>query len=151
MKVSGSITADQLEYLEKIKMDKKNSEKIKNQKLNKDSFMKLMLAQLQNQNPMDPMDNKEMLAQLTQMSSVETMGTLTKSFEDTTKMVAMISAQMEGLGALVKGSGEHSEEMLKQLEALNTKLDAYFSSEDKPDSDEMLDNITDGTGATDDE
>jgi len=34
-------------------------------------FLKLLVAQLQNQNPLEPMDNSEMTAQLAQISSLE--------------------------------------------------------------------------------
>jgi flagellar basal-body rod modification protein FlgD len=39
--------------------------------LGKDDFMKLMLAQLQNQDPMNPMDDTQMVAQTAQFSSLE--------------------------------------------------------------------------------
>jgi flagellar basal-body rod modification protein FlgD len=39
--------------------------------LGKDAFMKLLVTQMQNQDPLDPTDNTQMLAQLAQFSSVE--------------------------------------------------------------------------------
>ncbi|MNI50059.1 Basal-body rod modification protein FlgD [compost metagenome] len=39
--------------------------------LGKDAFLKLMLTQLQNQDPLSPMDNTAMVAQMAQFSSVE--------------------------------------------------------------------------------
>ncbi len=36
-----------------------------------DDFMKIFLAELQNQDPMEPMDNKDMVAQMAQMESVK--------------------------------------------------------------------------------
>lgn len=39
--------------------------------LGKDAFLKLMLTQLQNQDPLAPMDNTAMVAQMAQFSSVE--------------------------------------------------------------------------------
>ncbi len=44
-----------------------------NDKLDKDAFMKLMLAQMKNQDPTNPMKNHELAAQLAQFSSVEQM------------------------------------------------------------------------------
>ena len=37
----------------------------------KDTFMKLLVAQMANQNPMEPTDDKEMIAQMTQFSTLE--------------------------------------------------------------------------------
>jgi flagellar basal-body rod modification protein FlgD len=39
--------------------------------LGKDAFLKILMAQIQNQNPLDPMDSKEMTAQMAQFSSLE--------------------------------------------------------------------------------
>jgi flagellar basal-body rod modification protein FlgD len=39
--------------------------------LGKDTFMKLLMAQMSNQNPMEPTDDKEMIAQMTQFSMLE--------------------------------------------------------------------------------
>ncbi|WP_068786050.1 flagellar hook assembly protein FlgD [Paenibacillus phocaensis] len=47
----------------------KNS-KIDN-KLGKDAFLKLMMTQMQYQDPMSPMDNSQMVAQMAQFTSVE--------------------------------------------------------------------------------
>jgi flagellar basal-body rod modification protein FlgD len=39
--------------------------------VNKDEFLQLLVAQLQNQDPLDPVDNKDFLAQLATFSSLE--------------------------------------------------------------------------------
>ncbi len=40
---------------------------------NQDAFLQLLVAQIQNQNPLDPTDGVEFLSQLTQFSSLEQM------------------------------------------------------------------------------
>jgi len=45
----------------------------KQEELSKDLFLKLMVAQLKNQNPLNPVDGVDFLMQLSQISSVEQM------------------------------------------------------------------------------
>lgn len=47
--------------------------------LDKDAFMKLLVAQLQNQDPMAPADNQQSIAQLAQFSSLEQMQQLNEN------------------------------------------------------------------------
>ncbi len=53
--------------------------------VSKDEFLKLFVAQLQNQSPMDPLKGHEFIAQLAQFSSVEQLASLNSSFENTLK------------------------------------------------------------------
>jgi flagellar hook assembly protein FlgD len=45
------------------------------------SFLRLMIAELQNQDPLNPLDNKEMLAQISQIREVGATDKLTKTLE----------------------------------------------------------------------
>jgi flagellar basal-body rod modification protein FlgD len=56
----------------------------KDNTLGKDDFLKLMIAQMQNQDPTSPMDNKDLAAQTAQFTSVE--------------QLAKISDQLTGMG-----------------------------------------------------
>lgn len=49
------------------------------QSLGKDSFMKLLVNQLKNQDPLSPTDNQAFIAQLAQFSSLEQMQTLNEN------------------------------------------------------------------------
>ncbi len=44
------------------------------------NYMKLLVTQLQNQNPLEPMDNKDMSAQLAQFSQLEQLESMNTSF-----------------------------------------------------------------------
>lgn len=53
-----------------------------NKELGKDQFLQLLVAQLNNQNPLDPQDNGEFVAQLAQFSTVEGVEKLNTSVEN---------------------------------------------------------------------
>ena len=50
-----------------------------NASLGKDDFLKLFVAQMQHQDPMNPTDNSEFMAQMAQFSSLEQMSNMAKS------------------------------------------------------------------------
>ncbi len=45
-------------------------------------YMKLLVTQLQNQNPLEPMDNQEMASQLAQFSQLEQLESMNSNFAD---------------------------------------------------------------------
>ncbi|MFD1177195.1 flagellar hook assembly protein FlgD [Paenibacillus puldeungensis] len=54
----------------------------KSNQLGKDDFLKLMMAQMQYQDPLSPMDNKDMVAQMAQFTSVEQLTNIAKQITD---------------------------------------------------------------------
>jgi flagellar basal-body rod modification protein FlgD len=63
-----------------------------NSQLGKDTFLKLLAAQLQNQNPLNPTDDQQFLAQMAQMSEVEQVTNLAQSQQQATSSQQMTEA-----------------------------------------------------------
>ena len=60
--------------------------------LGKDDFLKLLCAQLQQQDPMSPVDDTQFMGQLYQMSTLEAQENLTTDFEAFSKSDALLGA-----------------------------------------------------------
>ena len=60
-----------------------NSSKENTQSLGKDDFLKLLVTQLQSQDPLNPMDDKEFIAQMAQFTSLEQMQNMNTSMQMT--------------------------------------------------------------------
>jgi flagellar basal-body rod modification protein FlgD len=71
-----------------------------NQALDKDAFMKLLVAQLKNQDPSNPQSNEEFVAQLAQFSSLEQMQEMNSNITT----LALLSQGNAVLGQLSQSS-----------------------------------------------
>lgn len=70
-----------------------NGTKKPQQNLDKDDFMKILITQLQNQDPTKPMEDKEFIAQMAQFSSLEQMTNMSTQF-------TQLSATLKGAQAM---------------------------------------------------
>ena len=80
-------------------------------------YMKILITQLQHQNPLEPMDNDEMASQLAQFSSLQQLESMSSSFSEVLTLsnrtyansllgkTVTFYAQDEDSGALVKTVG----------------------------------------------
>ncbi|MBQ9377270.1 MAG: flagellar biosynthesis protein FlgD [Schwartzia sp.] len=65
-----------------------------NDSLDKDAFLKLLVTQMQYQDPLNPQDNAEYVAQLAQFSSLEQMTNVYKSVSDVAELVSNIDTSV---------------------------------------------------------
>jgi len=96
-----SNTIDGTTYRTNITNDLSGSQGIvTNDTLGKDDFLKLLIAQMQNQDPLSPTDNKDSIAQLATFSSLEQMNNIAASMDALNKSMTFFSQQ----SALTQGA-----------------------------------------------
>jgi flagellar basal-body rod modification protein FlgD len=64
--------------------------------LDKDAFLRLLIAELSNQDPLNPMDDREFIAQMAQFSTLEQMTNMTKALEGLSSMEQYSAASYVG-------------------------------------------------------
>ena len=109
-----------------------------NTKLGKDAFLKLLVAQMQNQDPLNPQSNEEFVAQLSQFTQVEQLMDLSTQFDgmylamnsvNNTSMTQLLGKEVIALGDQFYHDGGDTE--LHYNAAANTqgsKLTIYDES-----------------------
>ena len=127
--ISGVLTSSQYDKLNAISNDDENSKRLATRALDKDSFLKLMMAQLQHQDPLEPMDNSQTIAQMAQFSSVE---------------------QLSNISAAMSASNSYNDAIATQLLKLTTLVEQLIPSSDDDASDDAGTDAPDETGDTTD-
>jgi flagellar basal-body rod modification protein FlgD len=101
----------------------------KNQ-LDKDAFLKLLISELRNQDPLKPMDDKEFISQLAQFSSLEQM----QSMNTTLGGMSDVQSSLQ--------TGMVAQSLFQQAVALVGKtvevVNPDYKAESSPDSDKTI-------------
>jgi len=97
-----------INVLQSLGLTQKPAPAVNQNALGEDMFMKLMVAQLQNQNPLNPQDGAQFLSQLAQFSTVTGIQGLQQSFADfsssMTQDQALQAANLVGKNVLIRSS-----------------------------------------------
>ncbi|MFS0823608.1 flagellar hook assembly protein FlgD [Bacillus sp. 1P02SD] len=103
-------------YLSNLKPERKTSNDI----LGKDDFLKILMTQLQNQDPMNPMEDKDFIAQMATFTSLEQMTNMNSTLE---KFV----------------NSNQGEQLLKYSNMIGKEVEYSFKTEDE-DGKEVIKN-----------
>ena len=112
--------------------------------LDKDAFLKMLLTQLQNQDPLNPMDNTEFSAQMAQFSTLEQMSNM----NDQLSYLGVIGEQLQKVLEILKEGREQAgnsttdntvateeQETTDELTKMTIRYDFDYNSSDKIESD----------------
>ena len=116
--VTGMLTEENMQLLEKFKNDAQNKAMRENQQLGKDAFLKLMMTQLAHQDPLEPLNNEQMISQMAEFTSVEQMGMMTEASAMQVEQNSTIISKLTDLIEKSEGGNSKSE-----IESLIEKTD----------------------------
>ena len=90
--------------------------------LGKDDFLKLMVAQMKNQDPMNPADDKDNIAQMAQFSSLEQITNLANATQELATRMSL-TQNVGLLGHTVTYTGTDGTAVFGQVDGLNLGSD----------------------------
>jgi len=105
-------------------------------------YMKLLITQLQNQNPLEPLNNNEMASQLAQFSSLQQLESMNSTFAQ----VLALANRGYANSLLGKKVTFYSEESTGELERMMGVVDSVFNAPETSMSLLGVKDITDSDG-----
>lgn len=90
--------------------------------LGKDDFLKLLVTQLKNQDPLKPMDDREFIAQLAQFSTLEQMQNMNSSFN----AVRAINLIGKNIYATITDNNGNSQTVTGKVDVVYKQNGEYF-------------------------
>ncbi len=136
----------EVEYKYRDYSDKQNKQKkAESNDLDKDAFLKLLVTQLQNQDPLSPMEDREFIAQMAQFSSLEQMQNLNETVK--TNQATMMEHVLQMNNNLVKSQSNIVDQLIKLNQGLK-KLGVEVKDPEEPEDDIQMEFADEGSLAT---
>jgi flagellar basal-body rod modification protein FlgD len=105
--------------------------------LGKDDFMKLLLVELQYQDPTEPMDSEKILTQTSQLATLESSSNTNKALEELT--AALGSTQQYSAIAAIGKTADLGSNGIGYTDGTDTSFELYFPSDVKSGTVSILD------------
>jgi len=100
-----------------------------NNQLDKNSFLKLLVAQLRYQDPLNPMNDQEFIGQMAQFSTLEQMQNLNQTVEKNQELMRAIGYELiNQLDGYNQEALKINKEILQQLINIGKALESYTGS-----------------------
>lgn len=102
--------------------------------MGKDDFLKMMIAQLQHQDPLNPLDGTDFTAQLAQFSSLEQLSNMNTQLEtlglyqsslNNTQSVSLLGKEITAIGDVIKVEGASADFSYNLSETANVTIGIY--------------------------
>jgi flagellar basal-body rod modification protein FlgD len=102
--------------------------------MGKDDFLKMMIAQLQHQDPLNPLDGTDFTAQLAQFSSLEQLSNMSSQLEtlglyqsslNNTQSVSLLGKEITAIGNVIKVDGASVDLAYNLSETANVTIRIY--------------------------
>lgn len=123
-----------------ISVQKKNEEGVGKDSMNQQDFLNLLVAQLQNQDPLSPLDNADFMAQTTAFSQLDEMINMNKSMASLLELMQMQSVNSNSLltGANTIGKEiEYMSNMVTLGDGSQPNISFYLGEAAVPDKSEI--------------
>lgn len=135
-KIQGTLTPDQMKALDALKKDERNNKLLAGQNLGKDQFLKILLEQLKNQNPLNPVEDKEFIAQMAQFSQLEETRSMSESMGSIKNEISELSKGM----LINRALSIEQTKLLKEIAGLlKSQKSGNVEKPNKPDDSQKTD------------